>query len=98
MTEPTECDSHSHGLVAFLAHGSHECACHAHFPSNEESPATPGTQTRLDPIELRLSVRHSIAAILASVSMPRTVVLTAASSDQSLSQQILGLKATRILI
>jgi hypothetical protein len=94
-----ECLNHSHGLIGTLLHESHDCACHVHYPSDDDSKPAPGTQTRIDPVELRPLLTQSVAALLATVSKPSIFTPSRDGSiDLLLSQQVLGLKATRILV
>lgn len=94
-----ECLNHSHGLIGTLLHESHDCACHVHYPSEDDSKPAPGTQTRLDPVELRPLLTQSVAALLATVAKPSIFTPSREGSmDLLLSQQVLGLKATRILV
>lgn len=94
-----ECLNHSHGLIGTLLHESHDCACHVHYPSEDDSKPAPGTQTRVDPVELRPLLTQSVAALLATIAKPSIFTPSREGSmDLLLSQQVLALRATRILV
>lgn len=92
------CDEHSHGPFSSVAHPDDECGCHVHVlvPDAEQLPGNP----RGDNSDLRHAIVPLLfAVVLAWDSEPAfEVVERFKPPDVSVSDQVLALKATRLLI
>lgn len=93
-----DCKDHDHGPFAPVTHPDEECGCHLHLPvpDNEQPPSN----SRGDNFELRsVSVPLVIAFILTWELEPVLVVVERFKTpDFSVSDQVLALKSTRLLI
>jgi len=93
-----QCKDHEHGPFTVAMHPDDECGCHIHVPvpESEQVPSTP----RGDNSELRHAVVPLVVAfVLVWDFEPALVVVERFKPpDFSVSDQVLALKATRLLI
>lgn len=93
-----QCKDHEHGPFSAATHPDDECGCHLHVPvpDSEQVPSNP----RCDVSELRsVLVPLLVAFVLTWDFEPSLVVVERFKPpDFSASDQVLALKATRLLI
>jgi hypothetical protein len=93
-----DCKDHDHGPFTPVTHPDEECGCHLHLPvpDNEQPPSS----SRGDTFELRsVLVPLWVAFVLTWDLEPVLVVVERFKPpDFSVSDQVLALKSTRLLI
>lgn len=92
------CDDHRHGPFSSASHPDDDCGCHVHVPvpDSEQIPSNPRGESS-DP---RLAIAPLLVAVVLAWDFEPAleVVERFKPPDFSVSDQVLALKATRLLI
>ena len=92
------CKDHEHDAFSSAIHRDDECGCHLHvpLPDSEQLPSNP----RGDNAELRSVLVPVLIALVVTWDFDPAVVIVERFKppDFSVSDQVLGLRATRLLI